>query len=151
MPRPPGRKHATPEQDEKALELKDAYGSFKKAVYEYVLEDWRPAPGLDRGETFTTLDVAEKMGVHRAHVSGALGSWRHDEFELQHENKTRYYLERKPQRREETQQPPWTPPKSSPGGLTEVPSYVLQRNPDGSLVLWIDGGVYIAKPLNLGD
>ena len=149
MPRPPGRKHATPEQDAKALELKDAYGTFTKAVHEYVIEGFRPAPGMERGETFTTLDVGQEMGVHRSHVSGVLGRWDDPEFDLQHENKTHYYLQRKSARTEV--QPPWTPPKASPGGLTEVPSYILQRNPDGSLVLWIDGGVYIAKPLNLGD
>ena len=145
MSRALGRKDATPEQSAKAEEFKKSHGTFFAAVHAYVTEYWAPGPGVERGETFTTLDVAEKMGVHRSHISGALGRWRDERFELQHENKTHVYLERKPQRGEP--QPPWTPPQSSPAGLTEVPSYILQRNADMSMVIWVDGKIYFAKPV----
>lgn len=149
MARPTGRKRATDEQDMKAQELKAAYGTFREAVRAYVTEMYRPQPGLDRGETFTTLDIAKRMEVHRDHVSGSISRWDDSEFDLVHENKTHYHLERKERKEAPPQQPPWTPPQSSPGGLSEVPAYILQRYTDtGSLMIWLDGQLYLAKPIN---
>lgn len=146
MSRGPGtRKRATEDQEAQAQLLAEEFGSLTNAVYKTVLDNYMPVGHHHEGPVFTTLMVAEKLGVHRDHVSGSLKRLDHDEVRLCKQNKTHYFL----QRRDTEPKQQSTTTETTDIDLSKTPAYVLESYQNGDKLVWIAGQVFFATPAAL--
>ena len=124
-----------PDVQEAIDKLIAVHGSMKGAISDYLNKH------LTDGQTFTSKQIADDLGITRGMVTGAMAQYRSKIYEIVKPNRTTYQMVR-------IDHSPMQSSAELPSHLAEVPCYILRSYNDGAHLIWLKGEILVAKPFD---